>query len=78
MARLRLIEDVVTIRTRRTIKGRVISGVCVIGNAPCGTELQTGRLLAPAIRCLRLNGFILICVFKGVFVLRRVRKLNSI
>jgi hypothetical protein len=66
--------DVVTIRTRRFFGGRQITGFCIIGDATTNSVLQSGRRIVPALRFLRSQGFILICVARGIYVLRRPRR----
>lgn len=65
--------DVVTLRVRLGRNGeRIISGVSVIGSAqPCRDLLRVGRRLRPAVRCLLLNGFVLIVVSGNVLVFKR-------
>jgi hypothetical protein len=66
--------DVVTIRTRRVFGGgRQITGFCTIGSVP-SSGLQTGFRIVPVINFLRSQGFVLICVVRGIYVLRRPRR----
>lgn len=71
--------DVVTIRTEThsesnpLLRRRTINGYNVIGSAsPCDRFLVNGERVAPALRCLRRNGFKLVCERRDLLVLRRV------
>lgn len=67
--------DLVTIRFRLTnIRVPIITGFCVIGSAsPCRNLLVINGSVRRVARCLRRNGFILICSRGNSLLYRRIR-----